>query len=295
MPAPLLYLKQANAKRPAMGLEDLGLCVFENAASTYSPAVVNGVVQHGIENPKDIALVEQYYNRKFDRAEDLQSWANLILQVEHSQMPIDPKNPEDILRLGILKVQGKLAPSIDEQSNPNANYVFVLVNEGAQQEEEASIYKKRRDAHGLLKEISEKSPKYMIALAKYLLNFQGGSNSENAALLKLSEMIDGKLHAKKAEAIDQFVNSLDPIYGGRITKEEITLRVDIQRAITQGIIRRNDKGIYYNPAVPGSDYGNSPDQIYTFLSQIVNSDHLGTGTDTDAPYSVRYQLKKMEI
>lgn len=278
-----------------MGLEDLGLSVFEGATSTYSPAIVNGVVQHGLENPKDIAAVESYYNRKFDRQDDLPAWANVILTVDHSLMPIDPKNPEDLLRLGILKAQGKLSPTIDEQSNPNANYVFVLVNEGAQQEEEASIYKKRTQAHATLQEISEKSPKYMIALAKYLVNHQGGNNSENAALLKLSEMIDGKLHAKKTEAIDQFLNALDPSYGGRIPKEEITLRVDIQRAITQGIIRRSDKGFWYNPAAPGSDYGNSPDQIYTFLSQIVNSDHLGTGTDSDAPYSVRYQLKKMEI
>lgn len=290
-----LFLKQANSGRPAMGLEAVGLSVFEGATSTFSPVIVQGKVIHGIESKADIELVEKWYGYKFENPDHVDFWAQLMLTVEHGIMPLSYKNPEDILRISVLKAQGKLAPSIEEQGDPNAHYTFVLVDEGAEETVKASIYEKRALAQSKLTEIKEKSPRYMLSLAKYLINHQTHNQSATAAYAKLYEFIEGKLNAKKNEAVDTFLQTLDPSMGGSMPKEELLLRVDIQTAIARQIIRRNNANqVYYNVAVPDSNYGRTAEEVFGFLTQMQNADHMGTGNSTDTPYSIRYQLKQSE-
>lgn len=294
---PAVFLKQANSQRPAMGLENLGLSAFEGATTTYSPCIFKGKVQHGLTGKEDIKIVEEHYGMKLDDPTRANDWANLILSVNHDIVPLDLSNGEDLLRLSVLRAQGKLAPSIEEQADPNANYFFVLVDEGAEDEAKASIYARRTGAQIKLLEIKNDAPKYLLALSKYLINFQAGVNNVEAAYAKLCEYIDGKLtKGKKSDALDIFLRTLDPAYGGQTNREEIFLRVDIQKAINLQIIRRNDvKGHFYNAAIPDSNYGRTPDEVYSFLTLLSNTDQLGTGNDSDAPYAIRWQLKQAEL
>ena len=281
-----VFVKQANSGRAAMGLEQLGLSAFEGATTTFSPAIFRNQVIHGIENPADIELVENYYGMKFNDQDNLHKWGTLLLSMPHDVTPLDLTNGEDILRISVLKAQGKLAPSVEEQNAPNTNYMFVLLNEGAEEAVKSSIYERRTEALATLLKIKKEAPNYLMALSKYLINFQSGVNDPNATYAKLVEYIDGKVtKGKKSEALDTFIRTIDPKYGGDTPKEEIFLRVDIQKAIHLHIIRRNDaKGHFYNAAIPDSNYGRTLDEVYSFLTQLSNSDHLGTGNADDSPY-----------
>jgi hypothetical protein len=142
-----------------------------------------------------------------------------------------------------------------------------------------------------LSEIDEKDPDYMIALCKYMCSFQGGIKTKDQAFSKLTEFIEGKITRKANEAVDYFLENVDPSFGGHTPKEQIFVRVDVEEAIKRNIIRLDrNRGVYTNSSLPDSDYGRDKDAVVNFLLAISNSDHLGSGSHKDEPYSIRLQL-----
>lgn len=284
-------IKQARTKRFSMGLEQLGMCLFEGASTTVTPAVVQGRVQHGLSNKEDIAKVEKFYGHKLDS--DVDFWGTLVLSVQHTVSTLDLSSGEDILTIGVLKAQGKLSPTVADQDDPNENYQFVVVDEGAEATVTATLQRKRVTAMRKLSEIDEKDPDYMIALCKYMCSFQGGIKTKDQAFSKLAEFIEGKLTRKASEAVDYFLENIDPQFGGHTLKEQIFVRVDVEEAIKRNIIRLDrSRGVFTNSALPDSDYGRDKDAIVNFLLAITNADHLGSGSPKDEPYSIRLQLSR---
>jgi len=275
-----------------MGLEKMGINKFEEATTTLTPAILHGKVVHGLAGG-DVKLVESHYGRPFS---DTEFYGQLIITVEHTPTPIDPSNGEDILKLGLLKAEGKLAPSILDQDDVNKNYEFVLSEEGQDEEVKASVYRRRGKAIAALDEMDRKDRDYMVTVAKYLTNFSGGIKTTDQAYAKLTEFIEGKLSAKAGEAIDVFLDALDESYGGKLPRQELNVRVDIERALKTNIIRfDHSRGCYYNVANADSNYGRNKDEVVSYLLQPSNMDELGTGSSKDKPYSVRLQLHKKNV
>lgn len=275
-----------------MGLEKDGQCLFDGATTTVTPALVQGRIQHGLSRPDDIKVVEAYYGKSLTK--DTDYYATLLLEIPHTLTVLNKKNGEDVLKLGVLFAQGKLAPSVAEQDDPNANYQFVEHDDDAVAEVNATIYTKRAKATAKLVEIHEKEPKYLLALCHYICNFNSGVRKPDAAFLKLGEYIDGKLTDKKGEAVDFFLRHLDPIYGGVKPKEEVFVRVEVERAKSLHIIRFDPaRGCWYNAAIPGSDYGKTIDNVVEFLLAQTNAEHLGGGPK-DQEFSIRFQIAKSE-
>lgn len=286
-----MFLKQARTNRPSMGLERDGQCLFEGALTTVSPAIVRGQVIHGLTNSKDIKAVEDWYGQPF---KNLDFYGSLVLNVPHTLTVVDPSNGEDVLRMGVLAAQGKLAPSVQEQDDPNQNYQFVKYNPDAEANLKATLTTKRITASAKLVQIKEKEPDYLIALCAYICNNAAGIKGADAAFLKLGEYIEGKLTANKNDAVDYFLRTLDPVYGGEVTKDHVFVSVDAKRAIHLNVIRYDtSRGVHYNAALPESNYGRTFDEVVEFLSAFSNSDHLGGGPK-DTPYSVRGQIARIE-
>lgn len=277
-----------------MGYEDLGLNCNENAFTMTQMSYKDGVWAHGL-SAEDQKKVEKYYNRSFSKAEDSPFWASKVFKVPHTNDMIDPNSPEDILKLGVLTATGLLAPNTSEQDNPHRSYRFVLVNPGKDEEKEATLYQRRFKAAGYLDQIKSEEERYLVYLSKYLLNNQSGvMSTPQTAFVKLAKYIQGELEgSNKNDAVDLFLASLDPKYGGTKSKDELYLEVDVNDAIKRQIIRMDrNRQVFYNPMIPDSDYGRNITEVVNFLSNPKNMDHLGTGSDSDSVYAIRYQLAK---
>jgi hypothetical protein len=288
------YLVQAKTTRQSMGLETMGQCLFDGATTTVTPAVIQGKVIHGLTRQDDIKAVEGFYGKTFKDHVDF--YASLVLEVPHTLSVLNRESGEDILKLGVLSAQGKLAPSIDEQDDPNAFYQFVERDDDKVAATDATLFSKRIDAYSYLKQIKDKEPDYMLALCHYICNFNSGVKKPDQAFKKLGEYIDGKItgDGKKNEAVNYFLRILDPAYGGEKPKEEVFVRVDVERAKSLHIIRFDrTRGVWYNAAIAGSDYGTRIEDVVEFLLAITNADHLGGGPK-DAEYSIRKQIAKAE-
>ena len=284
-------LKQAKPSRFSMGLEKLGMCLFEGATTTVCPPVVNNKVLHGLSSPADIKIVEAHYGHPMT---DYEFYGQLALTVPHTLHIIDPKNGEHLLTLGVLKVQGKLAPSVAEQADPNQNYQFVMEDLDAEAATGVSLYRKRTEAGAKLVNIDRDDPDYLIALCRFMAPHSAGVKTRDQAFAKLGEFIDGKLTRSSNEAVDYFNEHLDPAYGGQTPKEDIYIRVDVEEAIRLNIIRYDyQKTTYVNSAIPSdTNYGRSKEDVVNFLKSVSNLDHLGSGGAKDAPYSIRLQIAK---
>lgn len=290
----MITIRQARTKKNKMGLEQMGIQLFEGAETQVTPAVINNKVFIGYDEKKEadtIKVIEKHYGRPLT---DLSFYGSLILRIQHMPFTIDPSNGEDLLKLGVLKAQGKLAPSASEQDDPNKDYQFVMFDERQESAIKLSVYQKRAKAASYLNTILEKDPDYLLALCHYNCNYSTGISSKEGAFVKLSELIDGKLSELKEVTVDSFLKSLDPVYGGDINKDWLMARVLVASALHYNILRySSQKGYFYNVALPDGEnvsYGRNLDQVTDYLLQIHNSDHLGTGTDKDHPWAIRYQL-----
>ncbi len=275
-----------------MGLEEDGQCLFEGASTTVTPAIVNNKVMHGLKTPADIKKVEEGYGQPFT---NLAFYGGAVqIPVSHTLDPVDPNNHIHILKMGVLAAQGKLAPSVQDEGDPNKFYQFVLEDPEAEKDLKMTLYDKRHDAIYKMRQIKDKEPGYLIALCSYICNFSSGEKKVSGAALKLGEFIEGKLSKNSNDAVDYFLQLLDPEYGGTKPKAEVIVRVEVEKAIHMGIIKKDrQKQVYYNGAMVDSDYGRTPDEVVTYLLSHTNADHLGGGPK-DEPYSIRKQIAQRE-
>lgn len=290
----MVSLQQAATGRPSMGYEQIGLSVAENALTTVPISWTNQGWKHGLSET-ELKVVQKHYGKSFSKPEDNEFWANLEFKTPHSGETLDMSNPETILRLSVLGVMGYLSPNMEDQRNRFSSYKFVLRNEGQEEAAKASIYQKRSKAIGILDKLKETEVPYMIALCRFLLSNANGIKTGESAYVKLMDFLEGKTTNTKGTPVDAFLSALDPKHGGNKTVAETMLESVIQDAINYGIIRMDrTKQHYYNSAAPDSNYGRDKAEIMAFLTNPKNQDHLGSGNDKDAPYSVRYLIAKHE-
>lgn len=300
-------LKQVTSAVPAMGLEQVGKSLFEGASSFFQIPQKNGKFVLDLPDP-ELKHVEKYYGCKISDEKANEVYGSLMIEVSHIPKPIDYKNAEHLLMLGIIRTLGLLAPS-EDAVNPNKNYKFVIEDLEAQNTVKTNLYQKRGKAIVILNDLYKNQPKYLVAIAKYLINF-GGKLSLNStkqlnlrsgvrynsemAFNSLMEFIDGKLTNKANESVDLFLDAVDVKMGGKLPISELYTRVDVYDAVSKGVLKVAD-GYFYNPMVPETRYGRTTEEILNFLQDPTNSDHLGVGNESDMPFSIRRQLKKLEI
>lgn len=278
-----VVLKQAPTTEFRLGLEKEGLQMFESSFSSYEIPFYQGKFQPGL-TPEEKVIVEEYFGRKFDDSADFEFWNNYVIEVKHTIMPYDLKNPRDLLHFSVLKQLKLAAPSLEEANNPMANYIFVLHNDNAEQEIKATLYEKVDEAIIELNKLKS-TPKYLIGVAKYILPVNTGiGDNKTLAYSKLRELINGDLTNGRNEGVDRFNRAL------ALDKKLLYATVDFRSALRRNIIRKNVKGFFYNP-LSQTVYGKNEQECVKFLINPKNQDELGTGTKNDTNYSIRTQLK----
>lgn len=279
-----IIIKQAPSNEFRLGLEKQNLNMFENTENTFEiPMDLGGKFLHGL-NDEEKKIVEEHYNHQFDNKEHMEFWSNLTFKLLGTLNALEPNHPETILQLGVLNAMKQTAPSLEDASNPMANYKWIVYKEGEEEEMKATYYEKLDDAIVQLSKLRSVK-KYLLAIAKYLLPSSAGiGNNTEKAYVKLREFIEGKLTKKKNEPVDKFLSSLN------IDKELLYCTIDFRTAFRKNVIRKNSKGYYYNP-LSSTEYGKNEDAVVKFLMNPKNQEELGTGGKDDPNYSIRYQLK----
>lgn len=280
-------IKQAPPHSFKMGLEKSNLQLFEITTSSHVIPFVNNRWMHGLTK-EEKELVEAHYGHSFDNPAHNDFWGSIEFEIDHTVQGVDTKNPEDILKVAVLKAMSYLAPTLEDAQNPMANYLFVLTDQEEEEEMKATLYERTDSAIANLLEI-KKSKKYMLAFAKYLLPTSlGMSEDVNKAYTKVREFLDLKLvtqtNTTKKAALSQFERALD------IDKGVLYTTVDFRDAVKKNILRLNAENQFYN-VTSGTVYGKNEEECISYLMNPKNQDELGTGTKTDKNYSIRYQLK----
>lgn len=283
-------IKQANPHGKAkLGLEKSNLQLFEVTESTYEIPFVNNKWKHGL-NEEELKIVENHYGHSFSNPEHYMFWASLTpFKIDHTIRSLDLTNPEDILLCGVLKEMKILAPSIEDSNNKvMANYLFALNIEGEEEELKLSIYQRFDKAIVSLTEVG-KQPKYIIALAKYILPPSISINDSTKAYTKLREFLDCTLktnqNRSKKEALNIFENALEKDKGVLFTT------VDFREAKKKNIIRLDSNNRLFNVS-SGTVYGKNEEEAISYLLNPKNQDELGADKKGDKNYSIRYQLKQ---
>lgn len=281
-------IKQAPTKEFRLGLEKQGLQYFEITESTYEMPFVKGKWQHGLTDSEK-KLVEEHYGKEFDNPKDFDFWAYELpsFTLDHTVQGIDLKNPEDILKIGVLKAMKILASDIEETEHSMAGYGFYISNTEDEEGHKASLYERRDQAIADLLDI-KKSAKYIIAFAKFLLPPAIHIGDANVAYTKIREFLDGKLKTTTSKTKGGAIDSFN--YTKEIEKTVLYATIDYREAVKRNIIRLNENQRYYNVAT-GTVLGKNEEECIKFLLDPKNQDELGMGTKSDKSYSIRNQLK----
>lgn len=271
-------IKQQPTTAFRMGLEQEGLRLFESATTTYSIPHKNGNFVHGLTD-SEREIVEKHYGLSFSNPEHVNAWKSVIFTLRHTLEVIDTKNPESILKQSVAKVIGE-ASDIDT-NNKDSN--FVITSDYLDEEAKLTSTVRADEAVSKLLEM-KKTPKHLMAVAKYILPASSGiGKNPNNAYIKLREYLDGSLSSKK-EAISTFETVCN------MDKSVLYTTVDFKEALTCNVIRRDKDNYFYN-TVSTCKYGKSEKESVEYLMDVKNQEELGTWADDDAPYSVRAQLK----
>lgn len=285
-----IQIKQAKSGDFKLGLEREGLSHFVNTQSTYEIPYIKGKFQADLTE-EQIKIVENHYGYTWNGStkEDFEFWSSLTLPpLKHRMAAFSVTEPEDIILVGVLKYMGVAAPSLGESQNAMGNYKFVIHNQKEEEAHKTSIFENRHMAIANLFKIKDQK-KFLVALCKYLLPANAsiiGMTKERAYNL-LSEFVEGK-HGKAKESLDRFNAATS------LNKELLYVTVDFKDAYRKNIIRKNDRNMFYN-ALSGTEYGKNEEAAIEFLLDPKNQDELGLDSKDDKPYSIRKQLKLLEL
>lgn len=282
-----MLIKQAPTNAFRLGLEKQGLQVFENAEVTTEIPLKNGKIMYDL-TPEEKEKVEAHYGMTLDDPANVQEWIDRVhINIRATIDTLDITNPEDILKVGVLKANKSLAPNLEEaKANQMAGYKWVLYTEAQEDGAKLSVHKRYHNTIQELLKLSKKRTK-LLAVAKYILpSSLGIRNDETKAYVKLTEWLEGKVETITKDAA---ITKLNEVIN--MDEHQLFVTVDYKEAVSKNIIRRNADGYFYN-TISQTAYGKNQSECIKFLTNPKNQDELGLNDKDDKDYSIRYQLNK---
>lgn len=269
-----------------MGLETLGMSCFEGAMTTICIPKTSKGWLHGL-TPDEVRVVERHYNRSFSNPDHDSFWAQESFDIPHTGLQLDLDYPPDLLKLSVAKVIGYVTsdPSVQH------NYWFVVYDEAKEESLKAKLYENKAKANAILEKLRSEDSVYMIALARKISGYAKSIVTAQGAFVTLYEYIEGEHAKNKAVNIQVFLDSVDPSLGGKVPKQRTIIEGAVRTAIQINVIRYDvNRVVYYNAALPESNYGRSEEEVVNFLLNEGNAHHLGTGGEQDQPFAILRQI-----
>lgn len=248
---------------------------------------MNGHYRHGVTNETHREFIE----KNFFGGESLESevakdyFRTCMVELNPDITFFDTENPESLLKYYIaISAPEIVAPSRADAKSKSMSVRPFIVEDGVEiKKEQLSIRQKTNKARAKLAEL-ELEPNYMLVLAKYLAPANAGISDSEKAYIYLDDLLTGKYtNDSELIAVNRFNQALS------VDREILYISSDVKEALYKNIIRKQG-GIFTNP-ISQTPYGRTEEEVINFLSQDMNQEELGTGTQLDKPYSIRFQLK----
>lgn len=211
---------------------------------------------------------------------------------------LDESNPSDKLLMYILSENyddisfpvGKDKNSYYESSHKD----YHITNVNQDLNEVVSSKRLVIKAKALLNEMYDNDVKKMTNVAyaclppKELWSFNDTPDKVFDTLDKhLNNELNKSAQISHKSILEEFLRIVN------LPKTELDYLVTIEKAIRLNILRTNSKGYYYNAANPSITIG-TRDEVFDYYKQTVNQEEYGLGKNTDAVYSIKYQLNQKE-
>jgi hypothetical protein len=279
-------IKQARDTRtPRMGFEELGMTCAPGAVTSVPIPYTNKGWQHGLDDEQK-RQVERHFNRSFSNRADDVFWAAMTFDVPNDGDNIDMSDPEQVLKVSVLKQLGHLTTDPANQ----VGYKFILFNQAADDAARATNARQKAKAIAQLDDLAKDAP-YIVALARIISGHTKIIDTVDGAFVVLYDFIE-----ESAKNVKAFSEKLDPAMGGGLPKERAIVICVVRDAVKRSVISfdRNNN-CYTNRALSGSNYGRTEEDVVSFLLQDTNVAHLGFGNDSDEPYAIRRQLATVQL
>jgi hypothetical protein len=186
-------------------------------------------------------------------------------------------NAMDLLTYKLGLKQGFIAPDKETTLSAMCNALFYVYDSKHDNEEKVNMFRIKAKASGKVNNSFEDDPDYLILITKHMFNQYSGLDV-NKSYNKLLEYIEA---TKKGNS-----NANDVIKAFEIERDELELRVDVLEAMSnqRGIIKKNTKGMYYNP-MTNTEFGRTVDAVIAYLKN-------DPAELEEQSYSIRVQLNK---
>ncbi len=267
-----------NSTRPNMGLSTLGYTVNPSAQTTFTIPYTSQGYLHGLD-AANLKFVQDSLGKSFSNPADFDYWATLMLTIKHNNNQQVGMGPLDILGLSVAKVLGYVSETPSRESD------FIIFDEGKDIRQRETIFEKRNKAASSLEEVKSNTPDLLVPLANYVLGYDSGIKTPASAYVRLSEYLDGSTAVSKNAAVDSFNSAV------QVNPAMLRIQYIMKMSIRLNIIRFDKvKNGWVNSALPDIVLGRDESEVLHFLMQPQNSDHVGTGTDSDVAHSLSLQL-----
>jgi len=284
----ILIKEFANPSQFNLGLEKYGMAKWEGSDTVLDIPKVNGRYNFSNIPPDELKAFQEFFGVDFESKEGKEFLDDYQIRISSGITALDMKNVEHRFQRYVLEsMQTLVAPSLEAALSPMARFKYYIADEVAETESRISKKEMLYEAATKLFTLKQDSPKYMVALAKYLLPANAGiGDSAVLAFDKLDKFINNELEINAIK----FSNARTFLATLKLDKEFIYVTVDVKMGILKNILRRDSDGWYFNTA-SGTKYGKNVSEIVDFLTNPKNIEELGTGTGSDAPYALRMLLR----
>ena len=272
-------------ENPFLGMEEYNMSMWDGTTVLMDVPMKGNRYVHGLT--KDEVEELKSFDKlgiDLDSEEGQQFLADFQISIPSRLSSLDLDNPRDFLSLKILQASGNIiAPSKGEATTGNVKYGFYIQNKDEEARSNNITLRTVNQAITKIENLSIENPEFFLAVCKFILpdNVGLGTNVD-VAYSKINEFVRASLDGAK--------RFLDAINENVVSKHKIYITNDIKTAIRKNVIRKNQKGYYYNP-MTNTEYGKNLEEVINFLMDVKNIDEMGTGENDDANYSIKYQLK----
>lgn len=277
-----VFITQRKPDTILPGFEELDFAVLPNCVSSLVIPFVGNRYQIGLEKgSKEYKYFEEKLNIVFDSPEGQEFLDNYEITLDH-EMTVLPNTPKGEFDLHLLKYhKGFGIIKMDEvQIGPVDSYLFELKDEKREQDKKYTQLRVRNEAVAALEDLNTSSKARLRLIAEYLFEPTSGISTDIIAYNRLSDYI---LENKDNAA--RFLRAL------KEDSDLIDTTVTVKQALSRNIIRMVNRN-YINVATQNV-LGRNFEEVVEFLNAPENRLELGTGKETDEPYSIKMQLKNL--
>lgn len=237
-----------------------------------------------------------------DTKEGREFFANYVINLRASDLEFDMRRPKEVLDRHLLSIYAKYYSNskikLDKESAELGDGTgaadFYIENIEQELEKTVSVHKTKHKAISILNDVSNTNPNKLKRGMSYILPtskmITENTNSDHVYGMACS-YLDGNKEYSGTDNItascETFINFFSQ------PNDEFEARVLVRKAIRYNILKKDDRGRFYNISTQ-TPFGRTEEDCVNFTMSVQNQEEIGTGSKKDLPTCLTSQIKKYE-